>query len=91
VNGPDDRPEGFAPGNQFDKYRTGNPVYRSLMRGFLDAAAELVTTCSPNRVLEIGCGPGDLAGELFRGHVDYVGIDVSADDVARARAGLPER
>lgn len=82
--------EGFVAGNLFDKYRTRNPLYRSLMRRFLAAAGELVGRAAPQRVLEIGCGPGDLAGQLFAPRdVGYVGVDVSPDEIGTARTRYP--
>lgn len=88
-----DRPADFVGGNVYDKYRTRNPVYRRLMQGFLDAATDLLADVGAERVLEVGCGPGDLAARL-REQVDwfrdasYRGLDLSLDDVADARASL---
>ena len=36
------------------------------------------------RVLDIGCGPGDIVDDL--GEVDYVGFDISEDYIRKARA-----
>jgi ubiquinone/menaquinone biosynthesis C-methylase UbiE len=78
-------------GNHFDKYRSPNPVHRMLMRGFLDAAGELVGRVESQRVLEIGCGPGDLAQVLFSRHGNrYVGLDVSPEEVEAARRRCPQ-
>jgi len=42
------------------------------------------------RVLEVGCGPGVLAGRLLRDGVDLTAIDASEAQVAEARArGVP--
>jgi len=42
------------------------------------------------RVLEVGCGPGVLAGRLIRDGVQLTAIDVSEEQVAEARArGVP--
>lgn len=42
------------------------------------------------RVLEVGCGPGVLAGRLLRAGVQLTAIDVSEEQVAEARArGVP--
>ena len=82
--------QGFVAGNHFDKYRTRNPLYRSLMRGFLHAAGDLVRLAAPQRALEVGCGPGDLARSLFldRG-CEYVGVDISPEQIDRARKSHP--
>jgi SAM-dependent methyltransferase len=88
-----DAPEGFVAGNYFDKYRTGNPVYRALLGRFLRDAGDLVAVAAPGAVLEVGCGPGDLAGRLFppegslrRG---FVGTDVCAEEIHCASGRYP--
>lgn len=79
-------------GNSYDKYRTGNPIHRSLVRRFLHDVRGLVETIGPASVVEVGCGPGDLAALLFPGGavVDYVGVDVSAEQVEQANRVHPE-
>lgn len=42
-----------------------------------------------SRVLDAGCGPGRLAGELFRRGHDVVGVDVDPDLIEAARADHP--
>lgn len=84
-----DRPEGFVGGNTYDKYRTANPFYRRLMQGFLAGATDLLEPVDARRVLEVGCGPGDLALQLhdalpWLATASYAGLDVSLDDVALA-------
>jgi SAM-dependent methyltransferase len=94
---PTDLPLEFVPGNQFDKYRSRNLIHRWMMRGFLRSARELLRRAGPVRVLEVGCGAGDLALHLLGPSADdgsqpeYVGIDVSAEEVAKARAQNPGR
>ena len=83
----------FVAGNVFDKYRTRNPLYRMLMSGFLEAARALVAEAGgrvrPRSVLEVGCGPGDLARELFDDAADYIGLDRTAGEVVLARGRRP--
>ena len=91
-----DRPDDFVGGNVYDKYRTKNPVYRYLMRGFLDAASDLLADVGADEVLEVGCGPGDLAVQLRRRvhwfrHASYRGLDLSLGDVAEATRSLGTR
>jgi SAM-dependent methyltransferase len=87
--------EQLVTGNLYDKYRTGNPLYRRLMAGFLGCARELLREAAPERVLEVGCGPGDLAAQLAGGGAavlsgsGYVGSDISPTEVATARSGNP--
>jgi ubiquinone/menaquinone biosynthesis C-methylase UbiE len=97
-------------GNTFDKYRSTNPIHRRLMRGFFDALNPLFlrslsssppTTVPgrPIRVLEIGCGPGDLAERMLapladdpRGPtIEYTGIDIGPAEIEFARVRLPTR
>ncbi|HEY1358036.1 MAG TPA: class I SAM-dependent methyltransferase [Thermoleophilaceae bacterium] len=42
------------------------------------------------RVLELGCGSGDLTAELVRAGAEVVAVDVSAGMVERARGRAPE-
>ncbi len=80
----------FVAGNHFDKYATRNPLYRVLMRGFLRAATDLVHRTAPHRVLEVGCGAGELAHLLFPdGDEQYVGVDISSEQIERARNSNP--
>jgi hypothetical protein len=51
----------FIGGNYFDKYRSKNPIHQWLMRGFLSSVRELLASIEYGSVLEVGCGPGDLA------------------------------
>lgn len=53
-------------GNVYDKYGTRNPIARALMRGFLDTVGEFFLRCRPARVLEVGCGEGELARFLHK-------------------------
>lgn len=85
-------PEGFVSGNVYDKYGTRNPLYRVLMRRFLAACRELVEEASPGSLVEVGCGPGDLAASLDpEGRLPYVGTDLSLVEVLTAGRRQPER
>lgn len=75
-------------GNVYDKYGTGNPIARRLMRGFLDAVTELYRQVGPRTVLEVGCGEGRLADTLVRSGPRperFVACDLELDGV---REGL---
>lgn len=89
--------DGFVAGHVYDKYNSRNPVTRRLMAGFLSAARELTGRQPPARVLEVGCGPGELALRLWPG-LDgrqtpetprYLGLDLSPREAAAARTRLP--
>lgn len=53
-------------GNHEDKYHAKNPIARALMRGFLGAVTDLYRGTGARRVLEVGCGEGQLANHLIR-------------------------
>jgi SAM-dependent methyltransferase len=52
-------------GNHEDKYHAKNPIARALMRGFLGAVTDLYRETGARRVLEVGCGEGQLADHLI--------------------------
>jgi SAM-dependent methyltransferase len=58
-------------------------------RSMLDAFVELVTSRGGGQVADLGCGPGRVAAVLLRGQLDVVGIDVSSELLAVARAAHP--
>jgi 2-polyprenyl-3-methyl-5-hydroxy-6-metoxy-1,4-benzoquinol methylase len=79
-------------GNTFDKYGSRNPVHRRLMRRFLADAAELVRRAAARRVLEVGCGSGELSAALFAAApVEFHGVDLSPQQVEDARRMQPDR
>ena len=93
---PEAVPEDFVSGNVYDKYRTKNPIARWLMQGFLSGCRELLRKIEADRVLEVGCGPGDLAGWLLPTvdwcqRASYLGTDVSTEEVAQAKAAYPSK
>ncbi len=93
-----DHPDGFVAGNYFDKYRSTSRIHRHLMDGFIRAARAFMQAAQPRRVLEVGCGSGDLADRLLDPAVwpaarvpEYCGTDVSPEQIALARARCPGR
>lgn len=86
--------DGFVSGNVYDKYRTTNPLFRVLMERFLASCRELMAEVDPESVLEVGCGPGDLAENLFGSLAkapSYVGSDLSLLEARQARLDAPRR
>ena len=79
----------FIGGNYFDKYRSTNPIHQWLMRGFLGSVRELLGSIEYGSVLEVGCGPGDLATRILPPQVDYLGIDIDETEIEIARKQHP--
>lgn len=79
----------FVGGNYFDKYRSRNPIHRMLMRGFLSSAKALLSHAEFDSVLEVGCGPGDLAARVLSPTCDYLGIDIDASQIELAQQRYP--
>lgn len=54
-------------------------------------ARQILATCGPGRVLDVGCGMGMLVQELLKQGVDAYGIDVSSIAVAHCNRFMPGR
>ena len=80
----------FIGGNYFDKYRSKNPIHQLLMRGFLASARNLLSQIDFESILEVGCGPGDLASRILPPECDYLGIDIDASQVELAKHRYPQ-
>jgi SAM-dependent methyltransferase len=66
------------------------PYYRSFYYFLWTVIADRLRTAGLRRVLEIGCGPGQLAALLLEhGVEEYVGLDFSATAIAMAREHAP--
>jgi len=84
---------GNVVGNHYDKYRSGNPIARRLMDGFMRAATELYTQAAPRTILEVGCGEGELALRLIVHHREAFGgspqrFEATDVDISRVPADL---
>lgn len=76
----------FQPaGNYYDKYRTANPIARYLMRGFLAGFDELAARVTAPRVLEVGCGEGELSIRLAQRGLEVRACDISPEIITQAR------
>ncbi len=80
-------------GNVFDKYNSGNPVYKKLMNNFFsNLLVDIVRKNKKNvRILEVGCGEGLLACEIKKRFPDmvYIGIDINDEIISEARKTCP--
>jgi SAM-dependent methyltransferase len=80
-------------GNVFDKYGTGNPVYRRVVDGYFHTLSRLLPEPLPADVLEVGCGEGHIAGWLSERTAagSVVAVDLSPQMLAdgqRRHAGV---
>lgn len=76
--------DGVPVGNVTDKYGSGNPVVRRLMRGFFGALDEAMADAAPTRVVEVGTGEGEVARRVYDRWpgVPFVGIDLRDETLA---------
>jgi 2-polyprenyl-3-methyl-5-hydroxy-6-metoxy-1,4-benzoquinol methylase len=76
--------------SQYGDSNARNPaqVYR---RRLIERALGFAAAPRPVRLVELGCGHGDLASELTRAHphVEFLGLDGSATGVTIARSKVP--
>jgi ubiquinone/menaquinone biosynthesis C-methylase UbiE len=79
----------FVGGNYFDKYRSRNPIHRWLMHGFLSSVRNLLSEIEFESVLEVGCGPGDLASQIVPPNAKYLGIDIDSKEIGEGRRRYP--
>jgi SAM-dependent methyltransferase len=72
-----------------ERLRTRNAIYRDLTEGATaeDAALDAVKEVSPRRVLDVGCGTGDIAARLREElpEIEVVAVDLSPRMVQIAR------
>lgn len=78
-------------GNHEDKYAGGNPLIRALTRRFLadldDVLAAVAAETSQPRVLEVGCGEGEIAERLYRRFGETVALDLPDAELRADWAG----
>ncbi|MEO1594698.1 MAG: class I SAM-dependent methyltransferase [Pseudomonadota bacterium] len=78
--------DGVPIGNHYDKYASGNPIARALMRGFEEQVLELVRQTGARDIHEVGCGEGHLARMIASTAPErFRASDFSGDIVATAR------
>ena len=76
--------QGVVTGNTYDKYGSGNPLVRRMMRGFERTLDGLLDQAGPSSLLDVGCGEGVLvqrwAERLGEGR-RVVGIDLEEESI----------
>jgi SAM-dependent methyltransferase len=73
------------------KYQTRNLVVQFLLRRFINNLMTEINRLGPAKILDFGCGEGLIAQAVLREHsaVAYLGYDMSAEAVERARVRNP--
>lgn len=82
---------GIVVGNAYDKYGSGNPIVKWIMKGFESALSELVTQASPTAIHEIGCGEGYWVLRWASQGMVARGCDFSTQVIEIARENAVER
>ncbi|MCD4793730.1 MAG: class I SAM-dependent methyltransferase [Bacteroidales bacterium] len=81
-------------GNVFDKYNSGNPVYRKLMSNFFSNLLHDIVNRNKKdvKILELGCGEGLLACEIKKlfPNFNYTGLDINDEIISEARKTCPD-
>lgn len=88
---PQGDPSPVSDSTNFQKYQTGNPLMRWVIRRFLGQIRDSATALKPGRVVDLGCGEGIVAGMLHESlpAMDYLGVDLSSEAVEAARVLHP--
>ena len=75
------------------KYRTRNPLVQRLIHRFLSEVIEQIGEIRPERIVDIGCGEGQLARQLDKlpFPVDYRGFEINPEAIDIARRLSPAR
>jgi len=66
-------------GNYFNKYTSGNPVYRKLMTNFFSSLEKCLREIEFQRVYEAGCGEGYVTAHIAQSRFD---IEIHASDIS---------
>ena len=71
-------------GNTYDKYASTNPIEQRMMRGFLRTLDGMLDGLSPERVLEVGVGEGEVMRRLRDRFPDaaMIGLDLPDPELA---------
>jgi SAM-dependent methyltransferase len=83
--------KGVVAGNSYDKYGSGNPIVRRMMRGFGQALSDLVAEAAPVTLHEIGCGEGYWTLHWLEKGLAARGCDVSEAAISLARRNAAAR
>jgi SAM-dependent methyltransferase len=76
----------------YTKYQSRNPVVRRLIARFLDRVVALTAAFAPRRIVDLGCGDGEVASTLRERlpfDFEYRGIEINPLGIALARQRMP--
>ncbi len=76
---------GIIAGNYYNKYSSGNPLVKAMMRGFHGAVEDLLWKSGVREIHEVGCGEGRLAMHMAALGYTVRASDYSAEITARAQ------
>lgn len=83
--------DGIVIGNAYDKYGSGNPIVRRIMRGFASALSDLIGRAGPKSIHEIGCGEGYWVLRWNEQNIAARGCDFSSQVIEIARENAVDR
>ncbi len=75
-------------GNYYDKYNSGNPIVKKLMKGFITDFSDLVSLSGASNAFEVGCGEGYLSLKLFEAGLNVSGCDLDPDMAQQAQTRI---
>jgi ubiquinone/menaquinone biosynthesis C-methylase UbiE len=81
---------GIVIGNAFDKYGSGNPIVKWMMKGFDAALSDFVARAAPQSIHEIGCGEGYWVLRWNEQGMQARGCDFSSEIIEMARENADE-
>lgn len=80
-------------GNHYDKYSSRNPIEQRMMKGFFQSLDAVLDRVTPQNVLEVGAGEGEVLVRVMQRFPSAVvrGIDLPDDGLAEiwTQRGLP--
>lgn len=79
--------------SNYEKYQTANPLMQRIIQRFLDRVGGHLVELSPSRVVDLGCGEGQVVDQLSRlgGPVEYLGLEINPVALEHARQLHPGR
>ena len=79
------------PGNYYDKYHTKNPIAKWLLNGFKKNLLNLIERIDFQKVIEAGCGEGEITNLLkkYKPHITIKGFDIDEEIIREAQRRFP--